>query len=527
MKKINFKQADNYRSASVQLLYYFLEEGHLLSEDNFQFNEKLEAFKFKLNEMEFAKLVYSYKLCLENLLYVDYCLNKISNRSIESLDPLVRCVLRLATAILLFAKQKNYATVNEFVDIVKLYTHQGNVAFVNAVLRALLKNINIFSDLTHLSQKNVALRYGFNKELFGHFKKDYGLNDAQKLAEALVGNKFANSLGNGLFIIRNPFLVSDHDFQKTLNSDGFAVYPLVKYFETLSLADEDYLPSVKSFFSDLDLSYYICLNDKSLTSSVAFNEGYFYIQGLSASLASDLISKKIISCCNDIIIKTLKNNFSLQETPKVQILDACSAPGGKSIYNIFKIHNSSLPLEKFSFHLFDCNNKRLSLLDQNLERLGLKNRNINIHSSMVDCTDLDAVISHKEIICNSDVIIVDAPCSASGLLSSKPEIKFLFKHESLLKLCETQKHILYNLAAFMKKGAYLFYSTCSLLKSENEKQIADFLQTDIGKHFIPCNFYPDQSLLTLKYVNAEACLSIRPDFFPAEGFFIACLQKKI
>jgi 16S rRNA (cytosine967-C5)-methyltransferase len=143
------------------------------------------------------------------------------------------------------------------------------------------------------------------------------------------------------------------------------------------------------------------------------------------------------------------------------ILDACSAPGGKAI------HLSELA-PKSSIIALDSDEERLKRVQQNIDRFNVENIKLSRGNAQVQDW------WNGELF---DKILLDAPCSATGVIRRHPDIKLLRKPKDISALVTLQKSILDNLWQMLKPGGNLLYATCSILKAENEDQINDFLQT--------------------------------------------------
>ena len=168
-----------------------------------------------------------------------------------------------------------------------------------------------------------------------------------------------------------------------------------------------------------------------------FEEGYFSVQDEHAQLCGEL----------DL------------ELDNQNVVDACAAPGGKTGHLIEKYNVKNL-------WALDKDAQRLSKVKENLERLNLLEKNIHIQA-----TDGITWKSTNPVDC----IILDAPCSATGVIRRHPDIKLLRKSEDIQKIIELQSQILANMWDNLKTGGKLVYITCSLLKAENEEQIKKFV----------------------------------------------------
>ena len=148
---------------------------------------------------------------------------------------------------------------------------------------------------------------------------------------------------------------------------------------------------------------------------------------------------------------------------------------------------------------WDIHEHRTKLVEQNAQRLGI---NI-IETKVKDASLYDESLKEK-----FDKILLDVPCLGIGVIKRKPDIKWQRKPEDIEKITEIQKKILNNCSKYLKKDGAMVYSTCSILKEENENIIFEFLNKN-------SNF---------EIVKNGKC-SIMPDI-ERDGFFICKLHKK-
>lgn len=146
--------------------------------------------------------------------------------------------------------------------------------------------------------------------------------------------------------------------------------------------------------------------------------------------------------------------------PGMRVLDACAAPGGKTL----QILQSTDALQLTALDLYSS---RLNLIAENLERAG--------QSAQLICGDAarPAEWFDGQLF---DRILADVPCSASGVIRRHPDIKLLRHDDDVVTLVKQQKRILSALWTLLKPGGLLVYSTCSIFKAENEYQIDWFMQ---------------------------------------------------
>ena len=151
----------------------------------------------------------------------------------------------------------------------------------------------------------------------------------------------------------------------------------------------------------------------------------------------------------------------LQLKPDLRVLDACAAPGGKTCH----ILESEPSLT--SCTAIDLNAGKLRRIEENLQRLQLEANLIE-----ADASDVDSWWDGQLF----DRILLDAPCSATGVIRRHPDIKLLRKPEEIAQLQLMQTRLLASLWLCLKPGGLLLYTTCSLLRQENEEIIGRFLE---------------------------------------------------
>lgn len=150
----------------------------------------------------------------------------------------------------------------------------------------------------------------------------------------------------------------------------------------------------------------------------------------------------------------------LEIKPGLRILDACAAPGGKTCHILEHApENDVIAL--------DISANRLQQIEQNTDRLNLQATLISSNANDVDSW-WDGQLF--------DRILIDAPCSGTGVIRRHPDIKLLRRPEDIDSLAMQQKQLLDTLWPLLKEGGVLIYTTCSALKAENEHQVEQFLQ---------------------------------------------------
>lgn len=144
-----------------------------------------------------------------------------------------------------------------------------------------------------------------------------------------------------------------------------------------------------------------------------------------------------------------------------QILDCCAAPGGKTCYMAELMGGTG------RIQAWDIHDHRVKLIEAQAQRLGLENIRPMVR---------DAAKKREDLYRTMDGVLLDAPCSGLGFMAQKPDIKLRVTEESVRELTELQAGLLDTVCEYVKPGGTLVYSTCSILKDENERQAAAFLE---------------------------------------------------
>ncbi|KIY21636.1 16S rRNA (cytosine(967)-C(5))-methyltransferase RsmB [Mesobacillus subterraneus] len=193
------------------------------------------------------------------------------------------------------------------------------------------------------------------------------------------------------------------------------------------------------------------------------------------------------------------------------ILDACAAPGGKSTHIAEKLGNSGKVIS------LDLHEHKVKLISQTAERLGLG----NIEAQKMDSREAAQKFQHKSM----DRILLDAPCSGLGVMRRKPDMKYTKKEQDLSQLKAIQLSLLESVAPLLKEEGTLVYSTCTVDREENQEVIDIFLR----KH---PEFSGDPTLAermpeAIRPLINGFEVQILPQDFGSDGFYIACLRKKV
>jgi len=216
-----------------------------------------------------------------------------------------------------------------------------------------------------------------------------------------------------------------------------------------------------------------------LEESPSFQEGLFQVQDESSVLVGLLLDP--------------------QKGEKV--IDLCSAPGGKAT------HLAELMGDEGSIIAVEPKLSRLILLKKNCERLGIK--------KVYPCLGNGRYFQTRPV----DRVLVDVPCSGTGVLARRADLRWRLREGSFITLKKLQRELLFQAAILVKNGGVVVYSTCSIEPEENEEVIMEFLDTH------PSFTVEKVDLLPSEIVDARGFLRTFPHLHGIDGVFAARLRK--
>ncbi|MDE6665999.1 MAG: 16S rRNA (cytosine(967)-C(5))-methyltransferase RsmB [Ruminococcus sp.] len=410
---------------------------------NIQLNSGLKNSDLDERDKKLCSAIY-YGV-IERKIYLDYVIGQFSSRPPEKLDDIVLNILRSGIYQVLFMENiPDSAAVNESVSLAKKSGKTSASGMINAVLRNFIRK----GKTVVLPKDKIhadSVKYSAPTELVHSLVNDYG----EKLAENLL-------------------------------SDALGSPPVTVRRNTLKCSEEQFFSSlgeIKAEKSDILPECFI-LSGGDVTATEAFRKGFFHVQ----DLASQLCCKALAPSENDLV------------------LDICSAPGGKTFTM------SQLMDGRGQIMAFDLHEKRVKLIRDGAERLGLS----NITASVGDASKFNPELpKFTKILC-------DVPCSGIGAVRRKPEIKYK-NFGDFSGLPEIQYNIAENALNYLAVGGELVYSTCTLRKAENECVTEKLL----SKH-------PELEPVRLPEPLGEkfgSSADIFPCHFGSDGFFIAKFRK--
>lgn len=389
-----------------------------------------------------TRLVYG---TLEENVKIDYILSQLIEKKPQKS---VLTLLKIGTyALLNLSDVPKFAIVSECVEVAKSNGKGGASGFINAVLK---KVADGKYSLPNESDENyLSVTYSKPQWFCDKLEKQYG----KEVARIILSAKSTT-----LEHIRiNSRMATESDVEFLLKKN-------------------------KTDFKKSDVGGYIVkAND---TVRHMFDKGLVTFQSPSSILA----------------VK------ALGVTDGAQILDICSAPGGKAVYM------SEL-----------CPHGKVVACDLYPHRVALiqkyKNR---MHTPNIKAVQADACVLNEEWKDAFDFVLCDAPCSCLGTFKKHPDV-FLNKDERCInELATTQRQILENAAKYLKVSGAMVYSTCTLFEEENENVVHDFLEKNVD--FVLEHISGLEKIDGGKYLDNKGMIQILPhDEY--DGFFIAKIRR--
>lgn len=375
---------------------------------------------------------------IRNLLAIDAIIGQFSGRPVQRIGPVLLSVIRVAVYELAFNPDTPvYSIVNEAVNTAKGTGGAKQSGFVNAVLRQIGRHI--FNRQAQLSQSSPTRTLVQSYKAGCEFDTDV-LPDPAESGAAYLSACF--SLPQWLV----TEWIADFGFEGARNTCMASnrrpsVYLRVNPLRTTvaNLLDRLASAEVKAEIAPIEGCRIIrVVSPRSIAELPGFAEGCFTVQDISATSAVRLLDPQ----------------------PGWTILDLCAAPGTKTTQLAEATRDMGV------VRATDRDNERLCKVTQNIGRLGLRN---------VEIVPYEQLESGSPAF---DAVLVDAPCSNTGVLAKRMEVRFRINPAGVAKLATTQRTLLDKAVTLTKPGGRICYSTCSILKAENADLVRRYVTAD-------------------------------------------------
>ncbi|MEN6333174.1 MAG: transcription antitermination factor NusB [Phycisphaerales bacterium] len=387
---------------------------------------------------------------------IDAVIATFSGRPTARIDARLLTILRVAVYEIAYnSATPVYSIVDEAVNTAAKSGGKRQSGFVNAVLRQIVRHVaNRQADLVQANPRrtlvqtpqagcefdtdflpdpatdagtHLSLRFSLPSWLVAEWLSEFG--PEQTTAICMACNRKPS-----LYIRVNPLRTTPEDLLAKLREAGAQAEP-VRSDAVRRYPDMPLRAHYKQEDSAQGSAMIRITGPHAVTQLPGFSEGLFSVQDLSASQAVRILNPQ----------------------PGWSILDLCSAPGSKTT------QIAELSRDAASIGATDIDPARLERVRENVARLGLKSVTIVPHAQIGQGPE------------RFDAILIDAPCSNTGVLSRRVEARFRVTAQAVKDIAEIQKGLLAKAAGLVKPGGRICYSTCSIQKRENQDVVRDFL----------------------------------------------------
>ena len=279
---------------------------------NLSLNKYLKDMKEKKDENLIREIIYG---ILENQIYIDYILSKVSKIKIKKIHSNILEILRIGIYQIVFMdKIPDSAAVNESVKLAKKYGHKGTIGFTNGILRSITREKDKYTSIdVGDKSKYISIKYSHPEYLVEKWVEEFGIDFTEKLCKANNSRPLLN-------IRVNTLKTDKENLIKNLNKKGIETRE-ARYGEDALIVKNPYL----------------------ITETDEFKEGLFTIQDESSMLVSQIMNPEEGS----------------------NVLDVCAAPGGKSTHIAEGMNNKGSILSR------DIYPHKIKLIEENIDRLGI------------------------------------------------------------------------------------------------------------------------------------------------------------
>jgi 16S rRNA (cytosine967-C5)-methyltransferase len=406
---------------------------------------------------------------IRNLCAIDTVIAAFSGRSIRRITPELLAIIRPAVYELVFSPETPvYSIVSEAVNVAKDIGGSKQTGFVNAVLRQVSR---------HILNRQVPLGQCRPTRALVQFHTTGCEFDADILPDPETSSPAYLSACFSLPQWLAADWVSDFGFERAsavciASNRRPSVYLRINLLRTTAadLLDRFQRESIKAELVPVQGCEIVrVIAPQSVVQLAGFAEGWLTIQDLSASGAVRMLNPQ----------------------PEWDILDMCAAPGTKTTQLAEATRDTARIVAT------DRDPERLKRVAQNIERLGLQSVSLLPYAKL------------EQAQASFDAVLLDAPCSNTGVLAKRTEVRHRINPAAVSQLARTQRELLDKAVTLVKPGGRICYSTCSVLRAENADVIREFLAAE----------------KRIELVDEELVLPSTEDF-DHDGAYVAILRRR-
>lgn len=429
-----------------------IEKNHTFS--NTALGTALRANQF-MSKQDRAYITRMVEGVTEKRIRLDYIINQFSKTKVNKCKPLIRCILRMGTYEMFYMDSvQDHTACNLCVKLAVDHGFGSLRGFVNGVLRNIARGKDdiVFPDIKENVRLFYSVKYSVPEELLAVLEKDYSYDIIDKMLASGDSERPTS-------IRVNTDKIDVETFAKKLEQNEIKVVRGTLNDTSLLISGYDYIRKVPGFF-----------------------DGEFVVQDQSSCLA--------------VRAADIREGYT--------VIDVCAAPGGKTMFAASLAGKTGRVISR------DLTEKKVELIEENVERLGLNNVMVQAY----DARELD-----ESLVDKADVVIADLPCSGLGIMGRKNDIKYHVTGDSIKELAELQRSILDVACRYVKKGGTLVYSTCTIDSVENEDNARWFAETH---DFDLCGIDD----LIPQHGGEKGYVTLRQGIDECDGFFISKFVRR-
>ena len=424
--------------------------------------EVLKVFRsYDLNPTQRAFVFHLVYGTIRWLKRLDWVIQWASDRSIKRIRPVLKNIIRVALYQILFMERvPDSAAVNEAVNQTKRWGYGFAGPFVNGLLRRVCRERG---DILYPDPESDIIRYLTVYYSFPSWLIKYYLD--QFGLEQTISVLSSQNQVSPLCIRVNSLKIERDHLLKELRSKGIDAKAGIISPQAI------WINGIRSAIEDLSF----------------YKKGLYSVQSEASQLVSLLLSPQSGSL----------------------VMDICAGHGGKSI------HMAEIMKDRGRIVTIDIDLHSILDLKSEAERCAINS---------IECVVSDA---QRDLCIKRDIhfdyILIDAPCSGSGIIGRHPDIKWNRERDDLQRLTRIQKEILENACHFLKPKGLMLYVTCSILREENEEIAFEFLKRQ--KDFSLVDIYQRGGDMFKRFRTEEGFFRTYPHVHGLDGFFGALITK--
>ncbi|MBE9029647.1 16S rRNA (cytosine(967)-C(5))-methyltransferase [filamentous cyanobacterium LEGE 11480] len=386
---------------------------------------------------------------------LDAIIDNLATKSANQQPPELRLILHLGLYQLRYLDHiPGSAAVNTTVDLAKQNGFSGLSGFVNGLLRKYDRHPDTALLAADDPVRNIGIQHSYPDWIVQVYLEQFGTEGTEQLCN---------------------WLNQPPTIDLRVNTRKITIDTLEAKFQAAEIEVQR--------LTQLPQALRLIKHAGAIHQLPGFTDGEWIIQDSSAQLVS----------------------YLLDPQPGETIVDACAAPGGKTL------HIAELMQDQGTVWAIDKTASRLKKIQQNIDRLGLT----CIQTKTADSRDI------PELINQCDRVLVDAPCSGLGTLNRHADARWRQTPDSVTKLTELQTAILQQAASWVKPGGTIVYATCTLHPQENEAIIQNFL--DQNSNWVIDR--PENNSGLAPLLTESGWIKVAPHQQQMDGFFMVRLKK--